>query len=310
MALRIQHVKPLRRIRYIFYGWWLVGLFVLIHGMASGPGMAGVGVWIKALELDFGWSRTQLTGAFSVAQMQGIIMWPLMGFLSDRLGPRRMLLIGLLVLGIGFVLFSLTTTLLVLYISFIIIWMVEARGTWLPMMKAVNSWFIRRRSTAMAIAGESYFVGGTLLVPVLAWAVNPNHFGWRNTALWIGVVFLVAAIPMSRLIRNRPEDYGQLPDGDPSPASADGGRQGKTGTETPRALDLTVRQAMGTSAFWFITVGDSISGILHTTLTVHLVPMLTDQGFSLQMAAYVWSAVLLVGAGFSLVGGYVGDRGP
>ena len=77
-----------RRIRGLFYGWKLVGLALLVNGLASGPVWSGVGIWVKALELQFGWSRAQLTGAFSLAQLEGSLMGPLLGYLIDRLGPR------------------------------------------------------------------------------------------------------------------------------------------------------------------------------------------------------------------------------
>jgi MFS family permease len=75
-------------------------------------------------------------------------------------------------------------------------------------------------------------------------------------------------------------------------------------------LEFTARQAIRTRAFWLITFGQAFSTILFATLTVHLVPMLTDQGLSLQAAAYVFSMVMGVAAIFQLIGGYVGDRMP
>ena len=83
--------------RGMFYGWKLAGLSLLVIGLASGPVWSGVGVWVKALEMQFGWSRAQLTGAFSLAQLEGSIFGPLLGYLIDRLGPRRMVFIGLVI---------------------------------------------------------------------------------------------------------------------------------------------------------------------------------------------------------------------
>ena len=74
--------------------------------------------------------------------------------------------------------------------------------------------------------------------------------------------------------------------------------------------DFTARQAIRTRAFWFISFGHALSAMLFATIAVHLVPLLTDQGLSLQTAAYMWSVMMLVGAVFSLIGGYVGDRVP
>ena len=303
-----------RRIQGLFYGWKLVGLALLVNGLASGPIWSGVGIWVKALELQFGWSRAQLTGAFSLAQLEGSLLGPLMGYLIDRLGPRRMVFIGLVITGLGFILFSRTNNLLTFYVSYGLIMMGSAAGTWLPFMTAVNRWFKRKRGMAMAVASEGSPLGGLLLVPVLAWAVTPGHYGWSTTALWIGIVFLALAVPMSRLIHERPEDYGERADGDPpsnlSPGQRAAAYSPPIDTGAIDQPDFTASQAMRTSAFWLITFGQAFSTILFASLTVHLVPMLTDQGLSLQSAAYVFSVMMGVAAIFQLIGGYVGDRIP
>jgi len=298
--------------RGMFYGWKLVGLALLVIALASGPIWSGVGVWVTALELHFGWTRAQLTGAFSLAQLEGSILGPFMGYLIDRLGPRRMVFAGLVITGLGFILFSHTDNLLMFYLSYGLIMLGSAAGTWLPLMTAVNRWFIRKRNLAMAVAAEGSPLGGLLLLPVLAWAVTPGHFGWSTTALWIGIVFLALAFPLSWLIRERPEDYGERTDGDlsPNPMMSQGDVAGITpstigGTDQP---DYTARQAIRTRAFWLITFGHACSSLLFAALTVHLVPMLTDQGLSLQSAASVFSVMMGVAAVFQLIGGYVGDR--
>ena len=295
----------------MFYGWVIVSAALLANGMSSGPVWSGVGVWIKALELHFGWSRAQLTGAFSMAQLEGSIIGPLMGYLIDRLGPRRMVLIGFIITGLGFLLFSRTNSIYIFYLSYGLIMLGTAAGTWLPFMSVVNRWFVRKRGVSMAIAGLGSPLGGLALVPILAWAITPGSHGWSVTAQWIGVVFLCVAWPMSRLIRVHPEDYGLLPDGDP-PEQAAAPEAVRPARRMPSLdkLQFTGRQAMRTHAFWLITFGHAFSSILFATLTVHLVPMLTDQGLSLQAAANMFSVVMGVAAVFQMIGGYAGDRLP
>ena len=299
----------------MFYGWVIVSLALFVNGLSSGPVWSGVGVWIKALELHFGWSRAQLTGAFSMAQLEGSIVGPLMGYLVDKLGPRKMVFIGLVITGIGFLLFSRTGNIFIFYLSYGMIMLGTAAGTWLPYMSVVNRWFVRKRGMAMSIAAEGSPLGGLVLVPILAWAVTPGSYGWSITSQWIGVVFLCLAWPMSRLIRVSPEDYGLLPDGarprGEQPERATRRATGRVGGGGPQdELQFTARQALRTQAFWMITFGHAFSTILFATLTVHLVPMLTDQGLSLQAAANVFAVVMGVAAVFQLIGGYVGDRIP
>ena len=210
--------------------------------------------------------------------------------------------------------FSRTTNLPMFYLSYLIIMTGASAGFWLPFMTAINRWFHRKRSIAIAIAGEGIPLGSILLIPLLAWAVTPGHLGWSTTALWMGIFLLVVAWPISAGIRTRPEDYGQYPDGDP--VSNLQKEQTSVGDALDRSRlegdlpDFTARQAMRTSAFWLITFGHAFSSMLIATLVVHLVPLLTDQGLSLQTAAYVWSVLRGVETVFQLVGGYLGDRFP
>ena len=295
------------RLGGVYYGWWLVGLGLLINAAATAPIWGGVGIWVKALELHFGWSRTQLAGAFSFAQLEGSVIGPIAGLLIDRLGTRYMVFVGLMTVGVGFIILSLTTNIYIFYLSYAVIMLGGAVGTFLPLMTAINNWFVRKRSTAMAIAGEGFFLGAIAFGPVLAWAVTPENIGWQTTALWIGVVFLLVAWPVTRLIRDRPSDYGQLPDGDPAPEAATAAQASPAQTG---GFGYTAREAMRTRAFWLISFGHALSSMLIATLNVHMIPLLTDQGMSLQTAAYVWAVVMAVGGVFQLIGGYLGDRFP
>ncbi len=309
-----------------FYGWWMVAVALLVNGITGGAVWSSVGVWIKVLRDDFGWSRTELTLAFSLSQLESSFIGPLSGYFTDKFGSRRMVLIGLLIMGAGFLVFSEmrrvadfseTSNLAIFYLAFIIIMLGAGLGTFLPVMTALNRWFFRRRSTAIAIAGEGYFLSGITIVPLLAWSLTPEHVGWEETSRLIGFVILAAAWPISRLVRNRPEDYGQYPDGDEpsvsteirSPAEQTQG----LGPEADGSPDFTARQALRTPAFWYITFGQSLSSMLNAALTVHLILMLTDEKLmgeelSLQLASFVWSVIMATGAVFQLIGGYLGDR--
>jgi MFS family permease len=276
------------------------------------PIFQGMTAWFVVLEREFGWSRTQLSLAFSLTRAEGTIMGPLAGYLVDKVGPRRMVLSGLPVMGIGFILFSQVNNLWQFYGAFVLASMGAGFGTWLPMMTVLNHWFQKRRSMAMSLAMEGFALGGVLLMPALAWAIDPDEpdrLGWRLTAAGIGVVLIILAWPVSRLIRNRPEEYGLRPDGRPENQPERGERVG-SGQGEGGIVDFTWQEALRTRPFWLITIGHSATSIVIVTLTVHLGPMLTDLGYSLQMVAWVVSTYTGVGAVFTLVGGYIGDRVP
>jgi len=295
----------------LFYGWWLAGIAALVMILGTVPLFQGMTAWFVVLENQFGWSRTQLSEAFALTRVEGSIMGPIGGYLIDRIGPRRMVLIGLLILGAGFLLWSRITNLWQFYLVFVVMSAGAGLGTWLPMMTVLNNWFNRRRSTAMALAMEGFSVGGVLLIPVLTWAIDPdfsNRPGWRATAAGIGLLVMVLSYPISRLIRNKPEDYGQHPDGK-VPIRVNAGVREASDSASPD-FDYTWQEAIRTRSFWLITMGHACSSIVIVTLMVHLGPMLDDRGFSLQMVGWVVSTYTAVGAVFTLVGGYVGDRMP
>ena len=190
--------RSVRRIRGVFYGWWLAGVAALVMVIGTVPVFSAMPAWFVVLERNFGWSRAELSLAFSLTRVEGSIMGPVAGYLIDRLGPRRMVLIGMPILGGGFLLFSQIQNLWQFYFAFIVMSMGAGLGTWLPMMTALNNWFRSRRATAMAIAMEGFSVGGVALVPALAWAIDPDQFGpdrWRVVAAGIGVALILLAFP-------------------------------------------------------------------------------------------------------------------
>ena len=301
-----------RRVRRgIFYGWWLTGIAAVIMVIGTVPLFQGMPAWFVVLERNFPWSRTQLSLAFSLTRVEGSIMGPVAGYMIDKLGPRKMILIGLPILGLGFILFGRIEHLWQFYAAFMLMSMGAGLGSWLPMMTALNNWFQRRRSTAMSLAMEGFSMGGVVGVPALAWAIDPDYPGrpgWRATAVGLGLMTILLAYPISRLVRDRPEQYGQQPDGRPAqdPVGNRTGGQSATGD----GPEYTWQQALRTKAFWLITMGHACTSIVIVTLTVHLGPMLADRGFSLQTVGWVVSTYTGVGALFTLIGGYVGDRVP
>ena len=297
--------------RGVFYGWWMAGLAAFVMVIGTVPLFSALPAWFVVLERNFGWSRSELALAFSLTRVEGSIMGPVAGYLIDKLGPRRMVPFGMLVMGGGFLLFSRMQNLWQFYLTFMVMSMGAGLGTWLPMMTVVNNWFLRRRATAMAIAIEGFAIGGVVLVPALAWAIDPDMFGlerWRAVAAGIGVALILLAFPISRLVRNRPEDYGLLPDGDlPAAAPVD---TMESPAPAPQVGGYTWQQALRTRGFWLITIGGSCTSVVIVTITVHLGPMLDDRGFSLQTVGWVVATYTGVGALFILVGGLVGDRAP
>ncbi len=280
------------------------------------PLFQGLPVWNPVLRNSFGWTAGQMSWAFGVTRIEGGLLGPLEGMLIERVGPRRMVLIGLSILGTGFLLFSQVTELWHLYASFFIMSLGAALGTWLPMMTVMNAWFVRRKARAMSLVMEGFALGGMVLPLALAWAIGgvdpqeTERYGWRVTAAGVGVLILVLAFPLSRLIRNRPEEMGLRPDGDVAGPTKEQRRGARVGRGLDEEPSFTWQQAIRTRNFWLISFAHACSSTVFVSLTVHLGLMLDDRGFSLQTIGVIVATYTGVNAVFLLVGGYVGDRVP
>ena len=276
-------MRNFRRSGNVFYGWYLVAISSFLLMLMSATVFQGVGTFFVALERSFGWNRTTLSGAFSLSRAEGALLGPIEGFLVDRLGTRRMVVIGYLIMGAGFIWYSRIETVWHFYIAYLAISFGSGIGGWIPMVTLVNNWFVRRRAIAMSVAVSGIQLAG-FLVPLMAWGIESH--GFRVTTLGIGATLLLVTIPLSRFIRNRPEEYNLLPDGEPSLRPTED-ESGHTPGAVVGAADMTPRQAMRTLVFWVIAISRLASVVSIVTLSVHLVPKLTDAGISLITANLV-----------------------
>ena len=293
------------RPRDVFYGWWLVGVSVFLLTVMSVSVFQGLGTFLVALERQFGWSRTTLSGAFALARVQGAVIGPVEGYLIDRLGSRRMILIGYTIMGLGFLMLSQVNSVWQFYVGFIVVTLGSGLGGWLAIIAMVNNWFSRRRSFALASAMSGIHLGG-FLVPVLALGIESH--GFKVTSLGIGVFLLVLVFPVTRAIRNRPEDYGLLPDGDPPPSQAS--RSERPATLPEGEAEFTVAQALRTRAFWILTIVHVSSSVSIVTLALHLAPKLTDMGLSLSGAGIVVLTYTAIALPSQFVAGWFADKLP
>ena len=196
-----------------------------------------MGIWAVALERSFGWSRFQLSLALSFTRIEGGLLGPIEGYLVDKYGVRRMVFIGLLTTGLGWVLFSQVNNLLTFYFAYLVISFGQGIGGWLALNTLITNWFSKNRSLAIGFANSFARVGPMAIVPILAWLIDPDvsgRPGWSITALLLGIFVIIMSFPLTRLIRNKPEEYGLLPYGD---ADKDG-RPKKSAYES---INFTVR---------------------------------------------------------------------
>ena len=311
--------------RRVFYGWWLVAVSGSVMVVSTTPMFHAMGLWFVALETHFGWTRTQLSLAFAFTRIEGGILGPIEGYLVDRFGTRRLVFIGMTIMGLGWILFSQIQDLTIFgwefrglwmfYLVYLIIALGQGLGSWLPLMTMLNNWFNRHRAKAMGFSNSVSRIGTLAIVPALAWAIDPDYdrLGWATTAFILGIVILIVVFPLASLIRNRPEEYGLLPDGDapeaPEPESGSDQSQ-KPRPKPSEQADFTLTQALKTPAFWLISIGHGFTSMILIAMMAHLAPMMKDQGYDLQTSAFVITGYTAVSMLFQIIGGFVGDRVP
>ena len=227
-----------------------------------------------------------------------------------------MVLVGLLVMGLGFLFFWQVRSLWMFYVAFVVMSLGHGLGGWVPMTTLLNNWFNRHRAKAMGWSNTWSRLGALLLVPAIAWAINPDQdrLGWELTALFLGLFTLATAGPLAKMIRDRPEDYGLLPDGAPPSRPATSAASLRSSQPTPQAAptnpDFTTAQALATPAFWLISWGHGFTSMIIIAIMAHLGLFMNDLGFDIQTTGLVVSVYSAVSMVFQVVGGHLGDHMP
>lgn len=286
---------------YIYYGWYMVAAGAGIQMLSGLLWMQSFGAYVVLLQHDFGWSKALVAGAFAVSRIEGGVIGPLQGWLVDRYGPRAILRIGIVVLALGFLLFSRIHSTLGFYLTVAVIAIGTSLGGFATVMVAIVGWFNRHRAKAVALSQIGGALGG-ISVPLVILCLE--HFGWRTTAELSAGVIAVLGLPAVQLIKHRPSELGETVDGAPPEDE-----EIQCRTLPGRNRDFTAREALRTRAFWMIGFGHGAALMTVASMTVHLVPHLTeDLQYSLANAGLVVALMTTFQMIGQIGGGYLGDK--
>lgn len=285
-------------LKNLFPGWWVLGAAIAVQILPAGLLFNAYSAYAVVMQTEFGWSTAIFATAFSAQQAASGLLGPFQGWLLQRFGPQRIIRVGLVVFAIGLVMLSQVNSLPLFFAAVVIASFGASLGGFLAPTTAVVNWFIRHRSMALALLQVALSAGG-LIAPVIAWSLT--MYGWRFTAMASAVLVLAIGLPLTRAIRNRPEDIGLTPDGDTV-------EEQQILKEKPQA-EFSAREAIRTRAFWFISLGHALALTVVSAVLAHLMLYLTqEKGFSLAFGASmvaVMTASSLVG---QLSGGLLGYR--
>jgi MFS family permease len=267
----------------IFYGWWIVLSCFTIGLYVSGILFFGFTAFIDPLVQEFGWSYTQVSFAASLRGLEMGVFAPLAGFLVDRFGSRRLILYGVICVGFGLILLSYTQSLVMFYGASLLIGFGAGGCATVVTMVAVANWFKKNIGKAFGVLSAGFGASG-LLIPLIVWLIEVVH--WRTTLILLGVGMWVIGIPLSFIIRDKPETYGYLPDGDVT-------KRSNVPSEKRIQNPILLREALKNKSFLFLNIAEFTRMMLVAGVVTHAMPYLGSMGVSRTIAGLVVAGIPL-----------------
>lgn len=279
--------------------WWLVIAGCITHAVNTGFSYFGMSAFFPSFEREFGWSRTAISGAFSLARIESGILGPIEGYLTDRVGAQRMLFIGLVICSLGFFALSFVDTLPMLYIVIVLgIVLGSSLGYNMPISVLIAKVFHERRSLAFGIFRMGPGISGPL-VPVVGWMIG--FWGWRTAAATSAFVIFLVGLPFAVIIK-------RIYDQEEAARSAVG-EKGNLVASRHASSDpqFTLSQALRHRSFWLLSVAMALRHLVTEGVSVHFVILLVDRGWSTEAASGLLGVSALIGAPARVGMGWLGD---
>jgi sugar phosphate permease len=287
----------------LFYGWRMVGAATGMQFLQAALVNNAFGAYVAVLAEERGWSKTALSGAAALQQMEAALLGPALGWLLDRFGAQVFIRAGVFFLGGGLMLLSTVDSLAGFYGAFVVIAMGGSLAGFFPLNVALIHWFERFRARALSSMSLGLAFGG-IAAPLVAWSLQT--YGWRPTAFYSGVIAIVVGFPLALVMRNKPEDYGEKVDGLQVSVDDKSNPQEPKGEAT---RDFTAREALRTPAFWLLSLGHGFALFVVHTVLVHAITHLKEGlGYTLAAAALVMGLVTAFQIVGVMIGWWIGDR--
>jgi MFS family permease len=263
--------------------WWIVVAAFIAVLVANGPVLTfSFGVFMQSLVDELGIGRGTLGGFFFLQAVLGALTAPLFGALVDRYGTRPVMIPWIVGFAALLMLMAATGGSLAAFIAVFLLLGPGSQGQGpIGYAKALTQRFGDRLGLALGISAAGVGVGAALL-PQFA-RVLIEHFGWRDAYIGLGLAELVIALPMVAIF-----------------VRGVGGRTTGPASEAAKLAGFSTKEAVRSRQFWLLAAVIFLSGTVMTGLSVSIVPLLTDRGFSLADASYVASTI-----GVSLILGRV-----
>ena len=257
------------------YGW-VVALVGSVTAMATGNFHYAIGVFLKPLISQFGWSRAAIYGSVSIMSILTGVLGPLTGRLSDRYGPRKLIFIGVLLAGSGYLLSSHISHLWQLYLFMGILFGIGGGFILTPLMATVGRWFGGRAALANGIVLSGFGIAQILIPPIATYIIFQHS--WQACFTTLGIAALGLGALGWVFIKNPPQNTTNPPPG---------GGDVNQATNTPDNNSYTLSESLRTRAFWILFLIQIVAAMCFQMMIVHVVAAAIDADITPEAAAII-----------------------
>ncbi len=269
----------------LFYGWVVAAAFFVIVVIVVGIQIS-FGIFFKSIETEFDLTRAATSAILSTQMLLGSIVALLGGLASDKYHPKNIILLMGIFIGLGLILTSQTNSTWQLFITYSLLLSIGTSAVFVVTTSIIPRWFNKKRGSAYGLATAGAGLGPVLMAPFATFLIS--SLTWRMAYIIIGTIFSTVVILLSRLMKKSPNEIGAHIDGIEAETKGDTNIK-----HVNQQIGLSLSQAIRTRSFWLIIFVWLLSSSCIYFTFAHLVPHITDIGFSATEAA---SVISLMGA--------------
>ncbi len=306
------HRKPL------FYGWYIAAAGAGTNCIVLGITQFGFGVFLEEFRTLYGWSMTAIALGFTIRTLEQGLFAPFAGYIADRVGPRRMGIVGVIIIALSLLIFWQAKTLPLYYLASVTMALGQSVGGANAFTLAIMRWFTRRRGNAMSVitTGNGFGYLGTLGLSALLSVLE-----FHQCFLVLALIVFATGVPLAMVIRDRPQELGLLPDGEtpkpeaktPAPSPVAAAAAGAGATAAPNKVKqqadsgASVKEAVRSPSFYLLVAAMAAGSAAQLVWIVFQVPHLVAQGFSVTFVGAQAAIYGLIAIPLRWIVGWLGD---
>ena len=280
----MRNIESLFQDRGINYGWVMVLVVFVLSGLAFGS-MASISVFLKPVSLEFGWTRGQTSFAYTVASFSSAGLGVMWGQVSDKFGTRWFGFVGAICMSLTLFLLSGMDSVFQFYLLYFLFGAMGSALLFSPLYANVGFWFKENPGLALGLAASGGAIGQAFIPHISGILIE--SLGWKSAYMNLAFIYIAIALPISFLIKESPWRISARSDNN----------------QDDRYFVLSEKEVVS-----WISLAVIFCCICMAIPIMHLVPLLTDQGFSLEFATSVLMVLMVFGAFGRIFGGILGDR--